>query len=395
MIFYFNPGHETAVHNASPYYTSPANIVRMQHELAYLPAWYGQREDVVLIYDLSNQDFFNYISNHLEHIPKPITQNELNDFSSSEVSLWGVSPQAIYVFDELKKELNVELDCPEWRDEFKYLNSRLSAKDCLEEVVKNVQGISGNILPRFYDNLADIESVVDKSNVQYLAKAPYSSSGRGLLWLPVTGLTRTERQILHGILKKQGVVSVERVLDKQTDFAMEFMCDGMGGISFEGYSLFKTNGKGAYSGNYIGGQDYIKNQLIRYLPSSLLEDIKNVLTEILREKYALLYKGCIGIDMLVYRENDRYLLHPCLEINMRYNMGYLALKLYENHILSSSYGQFNLVFSAIEGSIFNQHQQMQQSYPSLFENKRLKKGYLPLCPVNENSKYWAYILIED
>lgn len=395
MILYFNPGHETAVHNASPYYTAPANIARMQQELAYLPAWYGLKNDVVLVFDSSNQDFFNYISDNLEYIPKPITQGELGDFSGSEISLWGISPQAIYVFDELKKGFNVELDYPEWRDEFKYLNSRLSAKDCLEKLIKNTQGISSNITPCFCDNLADIEAIVNESDARYLAKAPYSSSGRGLLWLPVTGLTRTERQILHGILKKQGSVSIERVLDKQTDFAMEFICDGMGGISFEGYSLFKTNGKGAYSGNYIGGQDCIKNYLTGYLPPSLLEEVKNTLSEILRDRYASLYKGCIGVDMLIYRENDKSLLHPCLEINMRYNMGYLALKLYENHIQPSSHGQFNLAFSAIEGHILSQHRQMQQSHPSLFEDKRLKRGYLPLCPVNENSKYWAYILIED
>lgn len=394
MIHYFNPGHETAVHNASPYYTAPANVVSMQQELSYLPAWYGEKEDVVLIHE-SDLEYFNYISENLNKIPRPILKSEVINYSGSKVSLWGISPQAIYFLDELTKETGTTLNYPTWKEELKHLNSRLIAQETLKTLINRTKQISIDIIPQFFTNLEDIEQAANVSDNRLLAKAPYSSSGRGLLWLPATGLTRTERQILHGILKKQGSVSIERVLDKKTDFAMEFMCDGKGNVSFEGYSLFRTNNKGAYLGNYIGRQDYIYAQLTCNISSSLLEEVKTNLIEILKQKFAPLYKGCIGIDMLIYKENGIYRLHPCLEINMRYNMGYLAMKLYENHISPSSHGQFHLNFSAIEGEIFRQHLQMKQDYPTLFEKKKLKKGYLPLCPVNEKSKYWTYVVVED
>lgn len=395
MILYFNPGHETAVNNTSPYYTAPANTVAMQQELAYLPAWYGTENDLILVHDSLEKEYYSYLLDNLGQIPKAITQDALTNTSVPDVSLWGISPQSVHYFKELSNEFDIKLNIPEWKEDFIYLNSRKAAKDSLEKIIDRIPQISDNIIPRFYTKLEDIEQAVNTSETQLLAKAPYSSSGKGLLWLPITGLTRTERQILHGTLKKQGYVSIERVLEKETDFAMEFMSDGQGNVTFAGYSLFHTNNKGGYLGNYIGAQKEINRQLTNNLSSFLLEEIKANLIEILKGKYALLYKGCIGVDMLIYQEKGEYKLHPCLEINMRYNMGYLALKLYENHILPASHGEFHLDFKKNEGDIFREHLQMQQTYPALFESQRLKKGYLPLCPVNEKSRYWAYILIND
>ncbi|MFV0417560.1 MAG: hypothetical protein ACK5KT_02350 [Dysgonomonas sp.] len=395
MILYFNPGHETAVNNTSPYYTSPANTVAMQQELAFLPAWYGTEGDIVLVEDSTNKEHYSYLSDNLGQIPKAVMQDALTTISGSDISLWGISPQSVHYFKGLSNELDIKLNIPEWKEDFIYLNSRKAAKDSLLELIDRIPQISDDIVPRFYNKLEDIEQAVNSSRAQLLSKAPYSSSGRGLLWLPVTGLTRTERQILHGTLKKQGDVSIERVLEKVTDLAMEFMSDGQGNITFEGYSLFQTNNKGGYLGNYIGAQDNIVCQLTNNLSSSLLDSVKTNLTEVLKSKYASLYKGCIGVDMLIYRENGEYKLHPCLEINMRYNMGYLALKLYEKHISALSYGEFRLDFRKNEGDIYKEHLQMQQTYPTLFESQKLKKGYLSLCPVNEKSRYWAYILIND
>jgi len=97
--------------------------------------------------------------------------------------------------------------------------------------------------------------------------------------------------------------------------------------------------------------------------------------------------------MMIYKDGDSYKIHPCLEINMRYNMGYLSLRLYENYLVQGVEGRFYLDFSAREGDIFNRHKQMQEQYPAQFTNGRLSSGYLALCPVNEKNRYRAYILV--
>ncbi|MDR1091125.1 MAG: hypothetical protein LBL79_08630 [Prevotella sp.] len=391
-LHYFNPGHETAVHNGSPYYMVPANIAAMQQELAYLPAWYGDKGDLVLVAE--SNSYFSFLNKNICNLPQAITQNELTKYDSTDVSLWGISPQAIHYFDMLNKEYATNLNIPKWHNGYTDLNSRSNAKDCLSEIVKQIPQIQDSIIPRFYTEPEEIDNAVRLSSERLLAKAPYSSSGRGLLWLPVTGLTRTESQILRGILKKQGSVSVERVVDKKTDFAMEFLTDGNNHIQFAGYSLFETNNKGAYESNYIGSQQSIEKELTQNIPTELLDRIKLVLTSILKEKYAQLYKGCIGVDMMIYTDEGEYKLHPCVEINMRFNMGYLALKLFENYITPTSHGRFYLDFNPIEGSIYEQHIAMQHRYPIKFQDGRIDKGYLSLCPIDRDNRYRAYILIE-
>lgn len=392
-ILYFNPGHETAVLNASPYYTAPANVVAMQRELSFLPAWYGSSSDVVLVESLTEyEDFYSAISKQFPLLPKPIDATSIGDYKNEEVVLWGISPQAIHY---MRSICDASCIIPDWKEEYLLLHSRETAKECLIKLINTVDGISKNIIPEFHSQLATIEEAVNMSPYQLLAKAPYSSSGRGLLWLPQTGLTRTEKQILHGILRKQGSVSVERVLGKYMDFAMEFLVDNQGDISFEGYSLFSTNAKGSYLGNYLVDQKDIIAQLTCKISSDLLLQVQEKLALILKEKYAPFYKGCIGVDMMLYKEDGEYKLHPCLEINMRYNMGYLALKLFENCIYPQSKGQFAIDFSAKDGHIYEHHMRMSKDNSPIFDEGKLKKGYLSLCPVNPNSRYLAYMLIND
>jgi len=388
-IHYFNPGHENAVHNGSPYYTAPANVAAMQSELAYLPAWYGNPDDKVLVND--HDEYYLYLREKLS-LPQPIIKNDLVEYPNAEISLWGISPQAIHHFSEMDLEDNINLDIPQWHNEYSYLNSRQNAKDCLIKIIREIPQIQESIIPQFYTELEDVNSAVNNSAHRLLAKAPYSSSGRGLLWLPQTGLTQTENQILHGILKKQESVSIERVLEKDTDFAMEFLTDGLGNIEFAGYSLFTTNNKGAYESNYIGSQSNIEKKLSK-ISHNLLNDVKLVLTNILKEKYAYIYKGCIGVDMMIYKDNSAYHLHPCVEINMRYNMGFLTAKLYEKFIHPDSQGQFSIDFSPEKGKTFHNHITMLQDYPPHFENGKIISGYLSLCPVNKESRYRAYLHI--
>ena len=393
-IKYFNPGHETAVNNASPYYTPPANIAAMQEELSFLPAWYADREDKVLV-DSKDEVYYPYLTEKLSALAQPISQNELIRYRDADVSLWGVSPQAIRYFEELNKELEINLDIPEWSEEYKYLNSRLAARDCLSELINSILLLSQAVTPQFYTNLDNINRAVNASAYQLLAKAPYSSSGRGLLWLPATGLTRTENQILHGILKKQGSVSIERVLDKQMDFAMEFMADGKGNIAFAGYSLFYTNAKGGYEANYIGSQESIIEQLSEKISLDLLDSVKKKLIDIMSKKVATLYNGCIGVDMLIYLEDNEYKLHPCVEINMRYNMGFLTCRLYENYIASESYGKFYIDFNPKAEEMYKNHLLMEEKHPIRIENDKITSGYLSLCPINRSNRYRAYVLVEE
>lgn len=396
MIHLFNPGHEMAVHNKSPYYMAPANVALMQSELAFLPAWYAHIDDYVLIQRDIDKIFREEMKNKFGYFPYAIDDQEIIKHNNPTISLWGISPQAIHFFVEISKKHNIRMQIPQWHDEFILLNSRSASKECLSEIISQISDIENDIIPIFVSDIESIKQILKESKSRLLAKAPYSSSGRGLLWLPTNELPQSETQILHGILKKQGSVSIERVVDKQLDFAMEFDSKGNGVIQFIGYSLFSTNQKGAYTGNYIGSQFDIQDKITRSIPFSLLNEVKNLLINILSAKYAKLYKGCIGVDMMIYKtEKGEYKLHPCVEINMRANMGLLAYHISENYLHPQSEGQFRIDFCPIKGDIYQQHKMMENSHPAVFADQKLASGYLPLCAVDEENRYWAYILVKE
>lgn len=393
-IYYFNPGHEAAVHNASPYYMPPSNVKRMQEELSFLPAWYAPKNASVLVNDSFDFDFVDQYHNIFTQLPYAIKECQLKSHIEQKANVWGISPQVIHFIQQINKVYDLNIVPPKWSEEYISFNSRKTARDCLKSLTNSIPELKDLAIPQFCSSLSDVEYMVQMSEYRLLAKAPYSSSGRGLLWLPEDRLPQSERQILHGIIKKQGCVSIEKVLNKQIDFAMEFLSDGKGNISFEGYSLFQTNAKGAYQGNVLASQEYIHKILTNKLDSDLLERVKIELEQLLGENFSCIYEGCIGVDMFIYLENNEYKIHPCVEINMRYNMGFLSIRFCDNYLDSESIGIFRVDFNKEKGEVYSEHMKLLEERPAIFKNQKISSGYSPLCPVNQDSHYWAYVLID-
>jgi len=395
LLHYFNPGHETAVLNASPYYTPAANQVKMQQDLAFLPAWYtGSSNDFVWIEDDLTTDFINSTES-LSCLAKAVGLNDIPDkkhlLSGVEVSPWGISPQIVKFFENIGNKYELNLQLPQWKNEYTGLCSRKTSKKGLEFIIENQPEISGSIIPRFFTTIEEVENAVESNQVKLLVKAPYSSSGRGLLWLPPGKLHRSEKQIISGILKKQSFISIEKVLNKQIDFAMLFYSDGSGNIDFTGLSLFETGQKGTYDKNIITSQENIQNKLQSFIDVSFLENTKHLLTLFLSHVFAPVYCGCIGVDMMIYTENNCFRLHPCVEINMRKTMGLLAFRMHQHFVSEDVTGYFKIDFSNKPGEILQKHNEMEKLFPAKFSNEKIQSGYLSLCPVKEDSKYWAYV----
>ena len=109
---------------------------------------------------------------------------------------------------------------------------------------------------------------------------------------------------------------------------MEFESDGKGHIKYLGLSLFHTN-NGAYTGNLIASEDEKEKVLSSYISADLLRTVRETVCDRLSAIYAGHYQGPFGIDMMVVAtdEKDGFLLHPCVEINLRRTMGHVALSI--------------------------------------------------------------------
>ena len=397
MFHYFNPGHEWAILNGSPYYMPPANVAQMQHDLAFLPAWYADEGDYVWVEKTLPNDFVNFLSKNfqlnVQAVSDEILLQNSQQLTNSEAMPWGISPQSIHFFETLNKKYALNLHIPQWQDCYTQFCHRETATQWLQMLCSNSSELSTQLIPRFLTSAEDVEQILQAENqTSFLVKAPYSSSGKGLLWLPKGHLTRTERQIIHGILKKQKSVAIEHVLDKKADFAMEFHCNGVKKTDFIGYSYFQTNAKGAYESNIIIPQNVIEKNICDKAGNELIEKVKSGLTNLIDQHLSPAYKGYIGVDMMLYEQNGETKLHPCVEINLRSNMGIVTIHL-QKHLAENAQGLFRVEFSRQVGELYQQHLEKARRYPLSLSNGKVTEGYFPLCPVTPDCHYTAYVVV--
>ena len=88
----------------------------------------------------------------------------------------------------------------------------------------------------------------------------------------------------------------------------------------------------------------------------------------------------------------KYRLQPCLEINLRYNMGIVALMLSRRYLDEHAEGEFTVRYYAKAGEAWQEHRPLQQLYPAVYKNNRIKSGYLNLTPVNEATHFVASLI---
>lgn len=118
---------------------------------------------------------------------------------------------------------------------------------------------------------------------------------------------------------------VEPYYKKVKDFAYEFYSYGDGRVEYVGLSLFETN-RSSYAGNIVAAEEEKAARLRRYLPDEVLSEARCRLEKYFSESAFRDYSGPLGVDMMVVAKDDGrgFLLHPCVEINVRRTMGHVA-----------------------------------------------------------------------
>jgi hypothetical protein len=184
---------------------------------------------------------------------------------------------------------------------------------------------------------------------------------------------------------------VEPFLNKQFDFSLQYYCDGKGELNYLGLGFFETDSKGQYLSNYLGG---IPVEMEASLTKNRIHELQTCMTEVLSSSnIATNYTGYFGVDcMLVLDRDEKLRIHPCLEINLRYNMSTLALFLNKN-IHSDTKGNFR-IFNQYKASFDQFHLEMTEKHPLEIQDGKWRSGYLPLVSPFQNKTFGAYILLE-
>ena len=278
-----------------------------------------------------------------------------------------------------------------WSDERRDLYSRRMAATCLTEMVQAIPCLGKDIIPSECNTLAEIRLLSEKENI--VVKAPWSSSGKGVLFIPKGEITCKEEEVLSGILRKQGYVMVEKRLNRVLDFAMEFEMDRLFHLNFLGYSVFQTSRRGEYEGNTVASNSSLEGIIAKYTGTGFLREIRERLEKVVTTVFHGKYVGYMGVDMMIYEdESGEFGIQPCVEINLRYNMGIVSIAL-QRYLQESVEGVFNIRFSPKAGEIMQSVEKNRDVHPLLIEAGRIVSGYINLTPVSHESRFVAELYI--
>lgn len=264
--------------------------------------------------------------------PKRIQQMEEDLTALSEY--WDEGPWGWSLTTKLRyRKMGIaeeNLPTDEWIEEVRKLSSREYACKYIHEMLEEMN--DDRLVGHDMKFSTTIDADIDQTIMQHgemIFKSPWSSSGRGVF----TTHNQTPeliRKKLQGFINTQGGYASDRFYTKVCDFAMEFMISAEHEVEFLGYSVFQAAENGAYGFNYVESQDELKRRI--GLDDELLTSIIDYhKTHLGRTKYT----GPVGIDMLTLMGNgessNSKCLHPCIEINLRMNMGILAILLYNKY----------------------------------------------------------------
>ncbi|MDD2246148.1 MAG: hypothetical protein PHC39_03585 [Proteiniphilum sp.] len=385
-MYLFNPWHDLALANFEANYTPPAAAVKMAEDLAVLPVWYGKGDWVIAEGEL-NRSFVDAIKKILPVSSDLIPFSDISLYPGEEIIPWGWSPA-------LRKMLLVqgaaEQQIPAMEDlrRLKEYANRQNAVLLLRELKAVDDGFCGDSY--FFTNMEELLAYLHSTPCNKVLKMPVSGSGKGLIWI-LGNITDKQIGWCRRVIRLQGGVVAEPVLNKIQDFAMEFYID-RGRASFAGYSIFGSTASGAYKGNELLSDRRIEEKLSANISFTLIHRLRETLLVKLAG-YFPLYTGYAGVDMMICETAGGYRVQPCVEINMRMNMGVAAHLFYDSFVNPSLEGKFVVDYFKKQGSALSFHEKMQQESPLRVAGGKILSGYLSLVPVTADTHYIAYVVV--
>ncbi|MBQ8948321.1 MAG: hypothetical protein IJ059_00830 [Prevotella sp.] len=316
-LFVFNPEHDLALASNLANFTAPHAGRQLRADLCYLPALWAGPDDYVLVEHVEQaRRLYGRLRARVGGKPaRFVDKRQLSHININKVEPWGwdlalrsslirygVPPEACAVVAEIAAVRERS-------------HRRFSA-----EVLRRMGGEA----PCEAMSVQDVEHRLITCS-RLVVKAPWSSSGRGVRFIDGQ-LTDYHRGWLRNVIQQQGSVMVEPYYPKVKDFGMEFEALPDGGIRYLGLSLFDTR-NGAYTGNIIASEDDKLEMISRYIPTDSIIDIREKLMGVLRDVFGRHYTGPFGVDMMILSRTDGqgFLIHPCVEINLRRTMGHVAI----------------------------------------------------------------------
>ena len=397
-IFTYNPTGEMAVANGMVSYMPPKNLRKFENDLAFLPSYFASDGDVVITPMLPDDCFLSQwqqlgLSKCIYHpdfdLPKT---KDLN------ICPWSWNPAIHHRVKNLRNFCSESFkQSPNflWKDKNKLFFSRKTTnriQNVLNKCTTNHPFISVPYPAIDIDNMADFDTWIEKQRAVIL-KMPWSSSGRGIHVVNPNRNLGINYPWIQGALKQQGFLTAEPLLNKVFDFSFQLEIKRNGDVKLLGYSYFINDEKGHFVGGNINWP-HEDSDMARFLSSGKLQTTAGILIEAIKtvapHNY---YEGPIGVDAIVFKnKNGDMKIHPCVDINWRYNMGMINISL-PKFVDSGSIGFWKISSFAPGGwKTFVETQKKEK--PLTISNNKITSGFIELTPPNEDAIFGAWMEIQ-
>ena len=328
ILHIFNPEHDIALAYNRKHLTMPHAAQELRMNLGWIPAIWASDGDVVLVddvkYALKASSRFKDIISDVLFVESADLKGLLAGCSIIDIQPWGWDltirtqlNEAGVSSEQLPSDLQIQ--------RIRNLSSRALTTKVLKILRKGLDcDTCGESL------LVTSEEALSKLLItgnKYVLKAPWSSSGRGIRYTE-GGMQPSLVGWYKRTLAIQGGLMVEPYYRKVKDFGMEFLSQADGSVRYAGLSLFSTVNN-AYVGNLLMSEQEKEEMISRYISLSLLNEIRNRVVSSFPQIIGDCYVGPFGIDMMIVAKEsgEGFLLHPCVEINLRRTMGHVALSI--------------------------------------------------------------------
>lgn len=388
-IFHYNPTCEMAIANGSPFYMAPALLRQFEQDLAPLMAFFADENDWVVCEQKTEPAYLEQLRilgvKSVNFIGIEDLAKWKLDHPTELVQLkpWGKSPAEAYRFSFLSQDEQI------WQSAYSALFERKTSARFLQSFLKQNQQLSivdPKISIQIITSVAEVDDLIQNLNPLVL-KAPLSSSGRGLLVLRRNCLNEANRQLIDSVVKQQGYMTAEKWYQKIGDLSFQFEVEPSQKVNYRGTSYFFTNSNGQYGGHYLGKSSILQTE---FSPKKLNEVAERLCEALAKSIFAELHAGPIGIDAILFRGNNHEVnLHPCLEINPRYTMGYLALQL-QSKIHPEANGEFRVQYFG-SGELARFVEEETKKNPPIVVDGLVRKGFFALNPVGRQSRFCAFL----